>query len=514
MGENNQILQEMIKELQKKLPDGRPIGITFSTEEKKYYYDTVTGKIITCDDLAYQIVEKILDGKVNEIVQLSESENLIESIRNIINVIEHEKIFALSKFEKMVDFGEYEDLIQNQLEQLTLELTEKCNLRCGYCIYNEACEKNRDFGDKDMDEETALKAIDYAKTHSGKTDTLHIGYYGGEPLVNYPVMIKSMRYALETMKNRKLHFAFTTNAVLLTKDKCKELAEIPNLSVTVSLDGPEKWHDFYRRNMHGDGSFHQTLQGIKNLVDAFGYDRAKENILFSMVYAPPYSEERLEETQKFFEELKWLPSECVKFITYPDEESMDTIYKYLQKNQLLEAAKWGNTELDFSLSDYSHKHEKQPGMFTEKLMTDSYLPIRKRAIFDVVMDSIRMNGCCVPGQRKLYVTVNGEFRICERVGNIPTIGNIENGIDVDKAKKIYIDGYRNESMKKCSSCWYARICSICYCGCYTGEKFDLGKKTEMCEERKASCLRSLKAYFEALENDIHAMDHLDSITVK
>lgn len=37
----------------------------------------------------------------------------------------------------------------------------------------------------------------------------------------------------------------------------------------------------------------------KNLVDAFGYDRAKENILFSMVYAPPYSEERLEETQKF-----------------------------------------------------------------------------------------------------------------------------------------------------------------------------------------------------------------------
>ena len=76
-------------------------------------------------------------------------------------------------------------------------------------------------------------------------------------------------------------------------------------------------------------------------------DRAKENILFSMVYAPPYSEERLEETQKFFEELKWLPSECVKFITYPDEESMDTIYKYLQKNQLLETAKWGNTELDF-----------------------------------------------------------------------------------------------------------------------------------------------------------------------
>ena len=129
-------------------------------------------------------------------------------------------MFSLSRFEKMVDFGNYEELIQNELEQVTLELTEKCNLRCGYCIYNEACEKNRNFGERDMPESVALKAIDYAKRHSRKTPILHIGYYGGEPLINYPVMIKSMKYALETITDRKLHFAFTTNAVLLTKERC------------------------------------------------------------------------------------------------------------------------------------------------------------------------------------------------------------------------------------------------------------------------------------------------------
>lgn len=55
------------------------------------------------------------------------------------------------------------------------------------------------------------------------------------------------------------------------------------------------------------------------------YERAKKNILLSMVYAPPYSEERLKETQKFFEELTWLPLECVKFVTYPDEERISTM---------------------------------------------------------------------------------------------------------------------------------------------------------------------------------------------
>ena len=51
-------------------------------------------------------------------------------------------------------------------------------------------------------------------------------------------------------------------------------------------------------------------------------------------------------------------------------------------------------------------------------------------------------------------------------------------------------------------------------GCYTDEKFDLTKKTAMCEERKASCLRSLVSYFETLEDNEHAMDHLDSIIIQ
>lgn len=514
MYKNNELLDSKLEELRNYLPAGKPIGITFSTPKQKYYYDTVTGKIIACQELEYQIIQKLLEGKLEDIKQIGEPEKVGKILEDLINLIKTEKIFALSKFSKMVDFGDYEDLIQNELEQVTLELTEKCNLRCGYCIYNEACEKNRDFGERDMPEAIAYKAIDYAKKHSSRTEILHIGYYGGEPLINYQVMINSMKYAIETITDKKLHFAFTTNAVLLTKERCEELSQIPNLSVTISLDGPEKWHDFYRKNINGNGSFKQTIEGLKNLVEAFGYERSKENVLFSMVYAPPYSIERLEETQAFFEELEWLPTECVKFITYPDEESMETIYKYLEKNNLLNKAGWGNAELDFSLRDFSHANEKNKNSFTEKLLMDSYLPIRKRAIFDIVMDNIRMNGCCVPGQRKIYVTVDGKLKICERVGNIPTLGDINTGIDIEKVKKIYIEEYSNYSIKKCATCWYARLCSICYCGCYTDEKFDLTKKTAMCEERKASCLRSLSAYFEVLESDEHAMDHLDKIILQ
>lgn len=65
----------------------------------------------------------------------------------------------------------------------------------------------------------------------------------------------------------------------------------------------------------------------------------------------------------------------------------------------------------------------------------------------------------------------------------------------------------------CSTCWYARLCSICYCGCYSDGKLDMNKKSAMCEERKAGCLRDLKSYFEILESDEKALDYLDDITI-
>lgn len=197
-----------IEDLKKLLPDGKPIGKTFETTNKFYYYDTVTGKILECQKYEYELVEKILDGNLGELYSYSDKElfRYENAIDNLICAIKNEKIFALSKFSHMASFDNYEKIISEELAQVTIELTERCNLRCGYCIYNEACEKSRDFGERDMPLEVALRAIDYAEKNSRSSKELYIGYYGGEPLLNYDVMIQSMRYAIEKLKIRKCIF--------------------------------------------------------------------------------------------------------------------------------------------------------------------------------------------------------------------------------------------------------------------------------------------------------------------
>ena len=59
-------------------------------------------------------------------------------------------------------------------------------------------------------------------------------------------------------------------------------SEIPDLSVTISLDGPQKWHDLYRKNQGGQGSFQRTIEGLRHLVEAFGYELLKR--IFCLVW--------------------------------------------------------------------------------------------------------------------------------------------------------------------------------------------------------------------------------------
>ena len=53
-----------------------------------------------------------------------------------------------------------------RVKQLTLQVTQQCNLRCHYCAYSGLYTMNRTHCGKRMDFETARKAIDFLFAHS------------------------------------------------------------------------------------------------------------------------------------------------------------------------------------------------------------------------------------------------------------------------------------------------------------------------------------------------------------
>ncbi|MDD3396900.1 MAG: 4Fe-4S cluster-binding domain-containing protein [Acidaminococcaceae bacterium] len=130
------------------------------------------------------------------------------------------------------------------LKSLCLHIAHDCNLRCGYCFADTG-----DFGGHRalMSKETAEKAVEFAIAGSKQRHNLELDLFGGEPLMNIPVVKHVINYVRrreqETGKNIKL--TLTTNGTLLNDDIVQFLND-NRVMLVLSLDGSKSTHDHMR----------------------------------------------------------------------------------------------------------------------------------------------------------------------------------------------------------------------------------------------------------------------------
>jgi uncharacterized protein len=88
-----------------------------------------------------------------------------------------------------------------------------------------------------MDFDTARAAIDMLFAESGERRGVHITFFGGETLMNFPLLERVVEYAnlQAAALGRSIDFSLTTNATLLTPAIIQFLSA--NRRVTVSMDG-------------------------------------------------------------------------------------------------------------------------------------------------------------------------------------------------------------------------------------------------------------------------------------
>lgn len=75
-----------------------------------------------------------------------------------------------------------------------MQVTQNCNLRCQYCVYSGSY-INRVHNNKRMSVEVAKQAIDFLVKHSENSKEISIGFYGGEPLLEVPLIREVVDYA-------------------------------------------------------------------------------------------------------------------------------------------------------------------------------------------------------------------------------------------------------------------------------------------------------------------------------
>lgn len=494
------------------------MGMLFNTNFNNYFYDTGTGKVLRLTDNSYKVINTLLsptestDDFLCNFESMSNTEKL-----NFIKVCIHENLFRAPQVKDMILYiggdAALKKMLYSEARQLVLEVTEKCNFRCKYCIYNEEFEGDRNFGNKDMSFDTAKLAVDYIIQHS--KDKVAVTFYGGEPLVKFDLIKATIDYALRKGKNKDLSFSLTSNMTLMTNEMAEYFAKVPGLSMVVSLDGPEEIHNAARVYRNNLGTFGDTMKGLK-LIAGYFMKEGKE-LMINSVLTPPYTYEKIELINDFFEKLEFLPKGTEVRITYPTEGTFKYSESKMEEFNRNPKYEFYNT-IDPLLKWQVHKAKKY---ITDRNKTDIYSKTIIELLASVNNDmqvnkpdsNYRLNSCCIPGGRKLYVKADGNILVCEKIGESPIIGNIYSGLDIEYIKEKYITEYVKKSLPDCSKCWAVNICPSCYCFCYNKEGIDLTEKRRYCDSFLAYLQTRYKIFYSFLEEEPELIDIIKDVVI-
>lgn len=143
----------------------------------------------------------------------------------------------------------------------------RCNLACDYCYYLSK-QKLYDTSSRHLMSEQLLERFTQEYIEAQTTDEVLFTWHGGEPLLR---PLSFYRRALELQRKyangKIISNALQTNGTLITEEWARFLHENQWL-VGVSIDGPQEFHDRYRRTPSNQPSWAKVRKGI-DLLNRF-----------------------------------------------------------------------------------------------------------------------------------------------------------------------------------------------------------------------------------------------------
>lgn len=322
--------------------------------------------------------------------------------------------------------------INNSVFSISLNVAQICNMKCIYCYGNkgEYDKKGK------MNRETALKSVDFLIKNSGNRKDLSVGFFGGEPLLNFRLIKEIVEYCkkAEEYHNKRIHFNITTNGTLFNEEN-NLLLRKNNISVTISIDGDKKSQDTNRPLRSGAGSFDFIVPKIKEFFASPG-KQAIARVTFT---------KRSSKIKSLRDNLEDIGFKRMEFVPFSGKKNSNLC---ITRNQLFDII----TSIKYEADDLMQRIKNR-------------LPVYMSSFVEVLlrlMARSKKEYYCGAGRTYTAIAANGKIYPCHRfVGNDKMcMGNIY-GLSYSANKKFILDTVDRNI--KCQRCWVKYLCGG---GCY------------------------------------------------
>jgi len=137
-----------------------------------------------------------------------------------------------------------------------------CNMNCEYCYYLEKSELYTGRKGFKMSEDL-LERFTNEYINCQTSPFVLFTWHGGEALLRgIDFYRKAIRLQQQYGRGREISNCIQTNGLLLNDEWCRFFKD-NNFLVGISIDGPERVHDHYRKDYGGRGTFSRVMRGIE-----------------------------------------------------------------------------------------------------------------------------------------------------------------------------------------------------------------------------------------------------------
>jgi len=410
---------------------------SFEAAERKFLYLVPAGAVFELDDAATKLIERLSSGEAvhDDLIQeLVASGYTYDDADELLGELYHSHVIVTGDtvLEPLAnppaDFP---------LQSLVMNLTNQCNLSCTYCYeFGEDKVATPEGKPKFMDLETAKASVDFLLSQSAQRKSVHITFFGGETLMNFPLLKSVVAYARERAisEGRSIDFSLTTNATLLTPAIIEFLSE-NNIGVTVSMDGPPDLQDKLRVFANGRGSYDIIEPRVRALIANHRTRPITARVTLTSGVTDVLRIYKHLKHDLGFHEIGFAP-----VTTSPDrlysinERGMDGV---LEQFHIL-AGEW----LEFALRGEMHGFSNVSDTIAE------------------LIQGVNKSHPCGAGLGLVGVGPSGDLAPCHRFVDSDThsLGNVTTGIDREKQSDFLTRGHIN-SKYDCHTCWARPLCA-------------------------------------------------------
>ena len=151
---------------------------------------------------------------------------------------------------------------------VTILTTLQCNFACDYCFQGDHGDYNK-FAEK-MSLETAARVGDWIERELDRVhpERLVITFFGGEPLLNLPVMYQLAERLWTSSRRRDvpMFVNIITNGLLLSEEVVDRMRPYGLNGVKITLDGDRETHNRMRPLRGGQGTFDRIVENIRRVA--------------------------------------------------------------------------------------------------------------------------------------------------------------------------------------------------------------------------------------------------------